>query len=54
MNMENQSLKLCLVGAYGGHLSHLYMLKPFWKDKVSFGVTFDKEDACSLLEGEKM
>lgn len=54
MNMENQSLKLCLVGSSGGHLSHLYMLKPFWKDKDRFWVTFDKEDARSLLEGEKM
>ncbi len=31
---------------------HLYMLKPFWKDKERFWVTFDKEDARSLLEGE--
>ena len=30
------------------------MLKPFWKDKDHFWVTFDKEDARSLLEGEKM
>ena len=30
------------------------MLKPFWQDKDRFWVTFDKEDARSLLEGEKM
>jgi UDP-N-acetylglucosamine:LPS N-acetylglucosamine transferase len=30
------------------------MLKPFWKDKEHFWVTFDKEDARSLLAGEKM
>ena len=30
------------------------MLKPFWKNKDHFWVTFDKEDARSLLEGEKM
>lgn len=30
------------------------MLKPFWKDKNRFWVTFDKEDARSLLEGEKV
>ena len=30
------------------------MLKPFWKDKDHFWVTFDKEDARSLLEGEKI
>ena len=47
-------MKVCLVGSSGGHLTHLYMLKPFWKDKNHFWVTFDKEDARSLLEGDKM
>ena len=47
-------MKVCLVGSSGGHLTHLYMLKPFWKNKDHFWVTFDKEDARSLLEGEKM
>ena len=47
-------MKICLVGSSGGHLTHLYMLKPFWKDKDRFWVTFDKEDARSVLEGEKM
>lgn len=47
-------MKICLVGSSGGHLTHLYMLKPFWKDKERFWVTFDKEDALSLLNGEKM
>lgn len=37
-------MKVCLVGSSGGHLTHLYMLKPFWKDKERFWVTFDKED----------
>ena len=46
-------MKVCLVGSSGGHLTHLYMLKPFWKDKDHFWVTFDKEDARSLLESEK-
>jgi UDP-N-acetylglucosamine:LPS N-acetylglucosamine transferase len=45
-------MKICLVGSSGGHLTHLYMLKPFWNDKERFWVTFDKEDAISLLEGE--
>ena len=26
-------MKVCLVGSAGGHLTHLYMLKPCWKDK---------------------
>lgn len=30
------------------------MLKPFWQDKERFWVTFDKEDAKSLLKDEKM
>ena len=47
-------MKVCLVGSSGGHLTHLYMLKSFWKNKEHFWVTFDKEDARSLLEGEKM
>ena len=51
---KKDEIKVCLVGSSGGHLTHLYMLKPFWKDKDHFWVTFDKEDARSLLEGEKM
>lgn len=47
-------MKVCLVGSSGGHLTHLYMLKPFWKDKDRFWVTFDKEDARSILAGEKV
>ncbi len=47
-------MKVCLVGSSGGHLTHLYMLKPFWQDTERFWVTFDKEDARSLLEGETM
>lgn len=47
-------MKICLVGSSGGHLTHLYMLKRFWKDQERFWVTFDKEDAKSLLKGEKM
>lgn len=47
-------MKVCLVGSSGGHLTHLYMLKPFWENKDRFWVTFDKEDAKSLLKDEKM
>lgn len=42
-------MKICLVGSSGGHLTHLYLLKPFWKDKERFWVTFDKADARSVL-----
>ena len=47
-------MKVCLVGSSGGHLTHLYMLKPFWQNKDRFWVTFDKEDARSKLKYEKM
>lgn len=47
-------MKICLVGSSGGHLTHLYMLKPFWQKYDRFWVTFDKEDARSLLKEEKV
>ena len=47
-------MKICLVGSSGGHLTHLYMLKKFWKDNERFWVTFNKEDAISILEEEKL
>ncbi len=52
--MIKNDIKVCLVGSSGGHLTHLYMLKPFWSTKNRFWVTFDKEDARSLMQGEKM
>ncbi|HGL1317342.1 TPA: PssD/Cps14F family polysaccharide biosynthesis glycosyltransferase [Streptococcus pneumoniae] len=45
-------MKICLVGSSGGHLTHLYLLKPFWKDKERFWVTFDKADARNVLSEE--
>lgn len=53
-NGNRNQLKVCLVGSSGGHLTHLYMLKPFWQKKERFWVTFDKEDARSLLRNEKV
>ena len=47
-------MKIGLVGSSGGHLTHLYMLKPTWQQHERFWVTFDKEDARSLLQGEKV
>lgn len=54
MKSDKKKIKVCLVGSSGGHMTHLYMLKPFWNNKERFWVTFDKEDARSLLQGEKM
>jgi hypothetical protein len=51
---DDKKLKVCFVGSSGGHLTHLYMLKPFWENKDRFWVTFDKADARSLLEKERM
>lgn len=51
---SSENIKICLVGSSGGHLTHLYMLKPFWENKNRFWVTFNKEDSKSLLEGEKV
>lgn len=45
-------MKVCLVGSSGGHLTHLYLLKPFWNDKERFWVTFDKADVRSVLSEE--
>lgn len=47
-------MKICLVGSSGGHLAHLNMLKTFWSENERFWVTFDKEDARSILKDEKM
>ena len=47
-------MKICLVGSSGGPLAHLNMLKPFWSQEDRFWVTFDKEDARSILKDEKM
>lgn len=47
-------MKVCLVGSSGGHLTHLYMLEKFWISKERVWVTFDKEDARSILEDEKV
>lgn len=44
--------KIALVASSGGHLTQLYLLKPLWKEYDRFWVTFDKEDARSLLKEE--
>lgn len=53
-NKKLEEMKICLVGSSGGHLTHLYQLKKFWENKNRFWVTFDKEDARSILENEKV
>lgn len=53
MILLKKNIKVCLVGSSGGHLTHLYMLEPFWKKEDRFWVTFDKEDANTILKNEK-
>lgn len=47
-------MKICFASSSGGHLAHLYMLKDYWQEKNRFWVTFDKEDANSMLKDEKL
>lgn len=46
-------MKILLVGSSGGHLTHLWLLKSFWEKHDRVWVTFEKEDAISLLANEK-
>ena len=46
-------MKICLVGSSGGHLTHLYLLEDWWKKHDRFWVTFEKQDAKSILKDEK-
>ena len=43
-----------LSGFFRRAFDALVYAKPFWRDKNRFWVTFDKEDARSLLKDEKM
>ncbi len=45
-------MKILLVGSSGGHLTHLWLLKDFWSKHERAWVSFDKEDARSLLKDE--
>jgi UDP-N-acetylglucosamine:LPS N-acetylglucosamine transferase len=42
-----------LVCSSGGHLYQLHRLEPWWRDLDRLWVTFDTEDARSLLAGEQ-
>ena len=47
-------MKVCFATSSGGHLTHLRMLEPWWKNHERFWVTFDKEDAKSSLKRERL
>lgn len=44
--------KMCLVCSSGGHLKQLYLIDKVWKNYDRIWVSFDKEDANSLLKDE--
>lgn len=46
-------MKICLATSSGGHLTQLYALKPWWEKHERFWITFNKEDARSILKSEK-
>jgi beta-1,4-N-acetylglucosaminyltransferase len=47
-------LRLLLVCSSGGHLAQLHCLDAWWSRHERAWVTFDKPDARSLLEGERV
>ena len=47
-------MKLCLVASSGGHLMQLIRLRPAWERHERFWVTFEREDAKTLLEEERV
>ncbi len=47
-------MKLLLVCSSGGHLLLLHQLRPWWEKHDRSWVTFEKTDATSLLDGERI
>ncbi len=45
---------LLFVASTGGHLAQLLQLRPWWERHERTWVTFDKADARSTLEGERV
>ena len=52
-NKEYCDSKFCIVGSSGGHLTHMWMLKEIWEKHDRVWVTFNKQDANSILKEEK-
>jgi len=47
-------VKVGLVASSGGHLSHLWWLKPWWSEHERSWVTFETLDAVQTLAGEQV
>lgn len=53
--MDLSRAKVCVPTSSGGHLTHMRMLMPVLEQAADrFWVTFDKEDANSALQGERV
>ncbi len=52
--MHPAPFKIGLVCSSGGHLAQLIPLRKWWQHYERFWVTFNKTDANSLLEGERV
>jgi len=50
----DERLTVGLVGSSGGHLAHLLLLEPWWKNHDRFWVTFDMPDSHDLLDSERV
>lgn len=46
--------RVCIVCSSGGHLAQLHVLDAWWSKHERFWVTFDKPDAVSMLQGERV
>jgi UDP-N-acetylglucosamine:LPS N-acetylglucosamine transferase len=51
---EGATYKVMFVCSSGGHLAQVMKLRPWWEDRDRVWVTFDKPDALSQLDGERM
>ena len=53
--MDLSKAKVCIPTSSGGHLTHMRMLMPVLDQAADrFWVTFDKDDANTALEGERV
>ena len=54
MTGNERPLRVLIVCSSGGHLAQLHCLDAWWRQHDRAWVTFDKADARSLLEGERV
>lgn len=51
---RGSSYRVMFVCSSGGHLAQVMKLRPWWEQRDRVFVTFDKPDAVSQLDGERM